>query len=535
MGIYEDERITGWRENNVYKLPSGEVVAVYDDLTLQKQAEHELKKHYNLLETIMASSQDSIYVKDLHGRYLFANQAALKTLDVKKEACLGKTDIEILGNDIGASIMQLDKNIINSRERPVVEEKIIIDGKETVWSSIKAPYIDKDNKCIGIIGISRDITEKKLLDEELQRNHKLESVGVLAGGIAHDFNNYLNGILGNISLVEMLFDKDREKAFSKLKESERILKEASSLTHQLLTFSKGGKPIKESILITKLVKESAIFASSGSNVSIKFDFAPDIKSIIADKGQVKQAIQNLTLNAIQATMHGEDINISVQNIKLDNNNTLNLRPGEYVKISIKDKGCGISDENLSKIFDPYFTTKTKGQGLGLAIVYSIIKNHEGNITVESKLNAGSIFSIYLPASEHEVLKTTNASDSKNNIQAKIIVMDDEKFILDLFASGLKQLGFEVFTVSNAESLMNLLNTRQHFDLAILDLTVKGSKGGKEVIADVKKLYPNIKTIAFSGYSNDPVISDPLKFGFDAAISKPCTPVEVGTLIKIILS
>jgi PAS domain S-box-containing protein len=385
--------------------------------------------------------------------------------------------------------------------------------------------------------IIRDITERKQIEREVRRNQNLESIGVLAGGIAHDFNNILTIILGNITLSKM-YANPEDKVYQRLVEAEKGAMRAKDLTQQLLTFSKGGAPVKETASIAEFIKESAAFVLSGSNVRCEFSIPDDLWAVEIDKGQMNQVFNNLVMNADQAMPEGGIINIKAENITITSADLLPLQKGRYIKIIFEDHGIGISAHHLDKIFDPYFTTKAKGSGLGLTSAYSIIKNHNGLITAESELGVGTTFYIYLPASKKIVVKKESETGKTLFGKGKILIMDDEEFIRKVAGEMLKSIGYSVeFAMDGTEAIelyKKALKSAEPFAAVIMDLTIPGGMGGKEAIRELLKIDPEIKAIVSSGYSNDPIMSDCKKYGFVDSIAKPYKISELGKVLKGII-
>lgn len=397
-----------------------------------------------------------------------------------------------------------------------------------------------------IVGIATDITDRKKMEAELLKAQKLESIGVLAGGIAHDFNNILTAILLNISLAKMKVDPEDE-IFKNLDEAEKASLRAKDLTQQLLTFSRGGAPIKKTASIAELVKDSANFALRGSNVRCEFSIPEDLWVVEVDEGQMSQVIHNLILNAQQAMPEGGVIKVTAENkmVGPEGGQGLPLPMGPYIKLSISDQGTGIPTEHLPKIFDPYFTTKQKGSGLGLATTYSIIKKHDGYIGVESKLGVGTTFYIYLPASQK---KTPLHKDStKAGIETysemskkRILVMDDEEILREVISQILEQMGYEVELsrdgVEAIELYKKAMELHQPFEVVIMDLTIPGGMGGKETLRRLLEINPQVKAIVSSGYSNDPIMAEYKQYGFRGVIAKPYKIEELSqTLQKVIMN
>ncbi len=411
-------------------------------------------------------------------------------------------------------------------------------GKSTQTSVCVVSMTDKDGKFDGALFLIEDITERKLLEEERKTIERLGSIGILAGGIAHDFNNLLTGIMGNIGLA-MRHIEPKGRAMDRLAEAEKASLRARDLTQQLLTFARGGAPIKKTVAMGILIKDSASFALRGSNVKCEFSLPDDLWLVEADEGQMKQVIANLVINANEAMPEGGIINIGAKNTSIERKGILSLPKGNYVEITIEDHGVGISKEHLDKIFDPYFTTKQKGSGLGLSTTYSIIKNHNGHIQVKSTQNVGTTFRIYLSASRKGVPKEEESVvSSPIPGKGKILVMDDEDIIRQLLDSALTEAGYEVeLTADGAEAIEHYAKARESgkpFDAVIMDLTISGGMGGKEAISRLLEIDPAAKVIVSSGYATDPIMSDFKKYGFRAVATKPYIVEELERKLRSIL-
>ena len=406
-------------------------------------------------------------------------------------------------------------------------------GSENI-SAVKG----KGGKVIYLDGIVEDISERKKMEEEMQKTEKLESLGLLAGGIAHDFNNILAAILVNISLARMYAEKD-EKAVERLRDAEKAVSRAQNLTQQLLTFSMGGAPIKSLSSIEELLRDTAEFALSGSNVKCEFNLQPNLWDARLDRGQVSQVMQNLIMNAEQAMPEGGAISIKAENEVLEEDEIPPLKEGKYIKIFIADNGIGIPADHLDKIFDPFFTTKQKGSGLGLSTAYSIIKNHSGLLTVESTLGKGTVFCVYLPSSRERTVKSEKSGyDTTSTVTGRILLMDDEEMILEGTGRLLRKFGYTVVTVYDGEAALDTYKeagrSGRPFDAVILDLIVPGGMGGKETIQELQKIDPNVKAVVSSGYSTDAIMANHEEYGFAAAVSKPYKARELGRVLKQIL-
>ena len=421
----------------------------------------------------------------------------------------------------------LDRHLEN-QERYREEYRVLRkDGTILYWIDSGTAVYDPGGKPYKMIGSVTDITERKKMEEELLRSKKLESVGFLSGGIAHDFNNLLTGIMGNISLAK-LSARPGDKILTYLENAENLSVRSSELTKKLLTFSKGGAPIKKPVLIGDFLKETARMPLSGSNVRCEFKIAEDLWLVEIDEGQMRQVIYNIVINACEAMPGGGTINILAENIIHGPADRPSLKDGKYVKLSIKDQGAGIFPENLSKIFDPYFSTKEmgsqKGMGLGLAISHSIIKKHGGFIVAESIVGNGSTFHIYLPVSSKEFLPAKEVVKKPRLGKVRILVMDDEQVVRYISGEFLKHLGYEVeLAEDGAEAVARYKKaqeSQQPFDIVILDLIVPGGMGGKEVLEKLLEISPDVQAIVSSGYSNDPIFSDFKRYGFKGVLAKP---------------
>ncbi len=386
--------------------------------------------------------------------------------------------------------------------------------------------------------IMNDVTERKKNSLQLQQIQKLEAIGTLAGGIAHDFNNMLGVIIGNISYSLSQLSQDNE-LFEVLSDVQEGAKQAQTLTQQLLTFSKGGEPVKKTADINKLIKESAQFIVRGANVRCEFELSENLFMVEVDLGQINQVISNLVINANQAMPHGGFIHIKTENTKIETEDNIPLPDGQYIKIVIVDQGIGISEKQLSNIFDPFFTTKQKGSGLGLSTVYSIIQKHNGHITVYSELEKGTVFHIYIPASLKDAEKTEIKLDNAHQGHGKILIMDDQESIMKMVGRILNQMGYETtFAIDGSQAVemyKEAQSSEKSFDLVILDLTVPGGMGGLKTVTELLIIDPNVKAIVSSGYSNDPIMSNYEDYGFCGVVPKPYTKAQLAELLNKIFN
>jgi CheY-like chemotaxis protein len=346
---------------------------------------------------------------------------------------------------------------------------------------------------------------------------------VLAGGIAHDFNNLLTGILGNISMAKIITASD-SKALKRLDEAEKAVWRARDLTQQLMTFAKGGAPVKNTASMEQIVMDSASLVLRGSNVRCEFAVQEGVWPVEVDEGQMNQAINNLIINADQSMPDGGIIEVAIENLTIAFGNEMSLKEGRYVKITIRDHGTGIPEQHLHRIFDPYFTTKQKGSGLGLASVYSIIRNHDGHVGVESEAGAGTTFRIYIPASENRLPELMETKGVIHGGSGRILVMDDEEIIREVAADILGHLGYSPVACCDGSEAIELyrqaISTKGPFAAVIMDLTIPGGMGGREAAARILEIDPGALLIVSSGYSIDPVIANFRQYGLSGVVSKP---------------
>ena len=431
----------------------------------------------------------------------------------------------------------------STRYRSLELEHLRKDGS-TVWAEVRASLVRDDHgKTIGFVGVARDITERKKLDDarrrletQLLRSQKMEAIGTLAGGIAHDFNNLLTGVLGNISLAKD-FLSEEFPGFRFLRVAEREGIRAKGLTQQLLTFAKGGDPIKSLASLEFLVKNTVEFALSGSAVAREYVYDEPLWLVEIDAGQISQVVQSLVTNAVQAMPPDGRLTIQWENIIFDESSQsleISVPYGWYVKISFTDNGAGIPSDDLPKIFDPYFTTKSDGHGLGLTSAYAITKKHHGHVTVESVLGRGTCISLYFPASPDKGTELPPVSSVRKKGTGKILVMDDEESIRMLASEMLQACGYYYEMAKNGEEALRLYqeaqNVDQPFSAVILDLTVPGGLGGKETMDQLLQIDPDVKAVVTSGYSNDPIMSKYRTFGFQAVMTKPYTLLELSDVM-----
>ena len=499
------------------------------------EMERRLKESQQWLTTTLKSIGDAVIATDINGCVIFMNPIAESLTGWKQKEASGKHLKKIFNIINEKTGKQVDDPVTRVLREGIVvglaNHTLLIskDGTRRSIDDSGAPIKDENGKIIGVVLVFRDVSEKRRIEQELMKADKLNSLGILAGGIAHDFNNILTAILGNIILAKE-FTRPGEKIYERLIEAEKASLRAKDLAQQLLTFSSGGAPIKKTMFISELLKESALFALSGSNVQCEFSISNNLWAVEIDEGQINQAINNLIINAIQSMPEGGRIKLTAENVTVSEGE----KKGRYVKISIVDQGIGIPKEHLPKIFEPYFTTKQKGSGLGLAIVYSIIKKHDGYIEVETELGVGTTFKVYLPASLKNVFMRKGLKEKIQTGKGKILVMDDEESVRKVVGEMLVFLGYEVeFAKEGIEAIELYKKAKaqgQPFDAIIMDLTIPIGMGGKETINKLLEIDPTVKAIVSSGYSTDPVMTEFTKYGFKGFIIKPFKIKELGEVL-----
>ncbi|MBN2190630.1 MAG: PAS domain S-box protein [Candidatus Aureabacteria bacterium] len=488
----------------------------------RREAEDALRESQIQYRSTINSLTDALHVVDGNLSVLLANNTMAswnKRFGLKTDM-VGRNLLEIYPF-LSEKVIEQYKKVFKEGKPVITEEKNLFGTETIVTETWKIPIIEK-GQVRKVITVLKDITDQRKLQDELLKAQKLESIGVLAGGMAHDFNNILTAILGNISLAKIQSDTGG-KLYEFLDEAEKASLSAKKITQQFLTFSKGGKPIRKLVSLSGLIKDAISLSVRGSNVKCDRRISKDLWPVKIDEGQISQVISNIVINAEQAMPDGGKIRVTAENIVLKENELPNLKKGKYAKIMISDKGTGIKEEYITKVFDPYFTTKQKGLGLGLATSYSIVRNHDGLITVESKPGQGSAFTVYLPA----VSGVGKKHSSKNRIyksKGRVLFMDDEDGVRRIAKRMLEYIGYNVDLARDGTEALKkykrAMSSGQKFDAVIMDLTIPGGMSGKEAVKHLKKIDSGAKVIVTSGYSFDPVMANFRKFGFEDYLIKP---------------
>ena len=482
---------------------------------------------------------DGYLVTDTEGIILDANRAATNLFNVSRSLLIGKPLAIFVRSEEHLSFRT---RLAEMKKGTVVQienwELIMLSGKRTTFpvSITVGKVIASRGRTAELRWLLRDITKRKQLEEELQKADKLESLGVLAGGIAHDLNNFLTVILGNLSLVKRCTKEDH-KATKYFQHMEEAIRQTGNLTGQMLTFAKGGKPLTKAVSVCRLIEEDSAFALSGSKTRCELFLAEDLPSVEVDRGQITQVITNLLINADQAMQEGGTIKIRAERLAVTGeSDTLPLQSGNYVTLTITDEGAGISSQILPKIFDPYFSTKEHGSGLGLTICYSIVKKHGGHISVQSVEGNGTSFTIYLPVSSAQAEIEVH-EDILISGEGKVLLMEDEVSVRETANEMLTFLGYEVELARDGVEAVRLykdaFRSECPFDVVIIDLTVRGGMGGKVAVSELIKVDPDVKAIVSSGYSSD-ALSDYKKYGFYDVIAKPYMLQDLGKVLSRVI-
>jgi len=512
-------------ENGVVK----NYVAMCSDITVMKEYQDQLARNYQelnqantLLRAVNESSRDLQFILDRDGVVTDYHAHEQKDLYLDPENFMGKKMQEVVPKKIGEQFQSAFDAALSCNSLVSFEYVLHMPTGDFTYEARIVSLVDER-----LVVTVRNITERIQMEADILNARKLESIGVLAGGIAHDFNNILAGLFGNIELAKMKLPEGHA-AYPYIETATQAFERATLLTQQLLTFAKGGVPLLESVNVKQIIRESLEFNLSGSNVRGVLNLPDNLWQGKVDKGQISQVVGNLTINAKQAMPNGGVLTIDAENVKDIKDKARPNLSGDYVKIIMRDEGEGISDKYIEKIFDPYFTTKQAGSGLGLATVHSIVTKHNGHISIESKIGIGTTFTLYLPAEKnlHDSADTAPArvTEKPNSQLGRILVMDDEESIRELFSSMLESCGYCVNCAAGGDEALDKYicasKSGNPFDLVITDLTIPGGKGGKEVMTELLVINPLVKVVVSSGYATDPIMANYADYGFSGRLAKP---------------
>ncbi len=490
-------------------------------------------------ERIIAIMRDCLIIVGSDNRIERVNDAVTRLLGYENNELIGQPIKNLFAEGTNPDrISLLDKTSRNSMPETFAEIETVFRKKsgESINVSLSQSMIRNDNeRCVGMVLLARDLSERNLVDEELRRSQKLASLSKLSAGIAHDFNNVLTAVLGNITLLGKKINQSEEIA-SILAATERAALAAKSLAGQLLTFSSGGDPIKETVYPEAFLNDAVDFTLKGSNVEYTIAMEADLFAVEVDISQITQAISSIVMNARQSMSQGGKLTVQCRN-RLNGETGLPFLDHEkYVEFNFADHGHGIKKELISRVFDPFFTTRQEGSGLGLSVSYSIVKKHGGHIDVQSREGVGTIIRLFLPASDN--IPIVNVKEEAfvptNKGPVRILVMDDDEIVRTTFQMILAELGcesdFAVHGTQAIEYFQKAFSSGNPYDLCFMDLTIPGNIGGKEAIGKLLEINPSVKAIVTSGYSDDPVMARFRDYGFSGVLPKPFQFDEVETLV-----
>ena len=515
-----------WPQGTLFSSTAFTVFALvlFRAITKHKFLSFDIAQIQNVSKRLFSNMRDAVVVLDSQGRAIEANNAALDFFRV---------ELPRLNRD--AIVRRIPDYRFN--EAYCDNRFTLSTGDASMTIILTQSTVSESDASMGRILVIRDITGDVRIEQELSRARQIESLGLLAGGIAHDFNNLLTGILGSFSLIQTAANgNDDVCRVADL--GKKASQQAAALTHRLLTFAKGGEPVKEAINLRDLIIENVTFALHGSNCLSSISIPDETTTIIADRGQMAQVFQNLSINAIQAMPGGGTISVVGTQMRLSEHDGLPLPQGEYIRILFSDEGSGIAPENRSRIFTPYFTTKSKGSGLGLATCYSILKKHGGHITLPLKQEKGVTFSIYLPYSSSPLTKKEAAAGDSFSGKGAVLVVDDELFVRQALSAMLTHIGFSVETARNGDDALRAFEDSERrgndFVLCIIDLTMPGGISGKQLGELLLERNPAQKIIISSGYHEDTVMANFTDFGFAGVLPKPFDVDAIKSVISRVL-
>jgi PAS domain S-box-containing protein len=514
------------------------------DISERKRFEQVLAEERERLAVTLRAMKEGVITTDSTGVILYLNETAEHLTGWTDGAAIGRplADVCVLRHERSrvTVAVPIGETLRGERVVDLPAATQLVDRHEVprLVEGRCAPVHDAHSRPIGMVMVIRDVAERSRLEAEMVRNSKLESLGVLAGGIAHDFNNLLTVILGNVTLAQL--DRSLPASAARwLKDAETASVRARELTRQLLTFAKGGDPVRTTVQLAEVVREAANFALHGSPVKCEFVISSDLWPADVDKGQIGQVVQNLVINAVQAMPDGGVVQIRLVNEDHEGDPVRAIAAGSYLRLEIADEGSGIKPDHLSRIFDPYFTTKSTGSGLGLAMVYSIVKKHEGHVEVDSELGRGTTFRILLPASPAAKAEATKPEAHDQPLAGRVLFMDDQESICRMAATLLERLGFQVTAVRDGADVVREYTTARAegrpFDVVLMDLTVPGGMGGREAMEELRRLDPQVRAIVSSGYSSDPVLANYRAHGFRGRVAKPYRASDLAKALRDVLA
>ncbi len=500
----------------------------------RQQTAEKLKRSEENHRRLFEQNIDGIVVV-VDGRIVRVNQAFCNLHGIPAEDLAGKNPLEMIHPDHRKTAEQRIKMLLRSKSLPApfLYKALRSDGSALQVEVRSRPFTWEGKAAFQ--SIVRDVTERKQAEDEkcqlelqLRHSQKMEAVGTLAGGVAHDFNNLLQAVQGYAELL-LIGKKGNDDDFKALQAIRRAAQKGSELTRQLLTFSRKVECKKQPVILNRIVNntKSLLVRTIPKMIEIELDLESNLNTVNADPIQIELSLMNLAVNARDAMPEGGKLIIKTENVILDEaycRTHLGVRPGDYVLLSVVDNGSGIEKEILDHIFEPFFTSKEigKGTGLGLAMIYGIVKNHKGLITCDSEPGVGTVFKLYLPCIKQKTTapETKEAEVFLQGGRETILLVDDEEFILDFGKQLLVNSGYKVLTAADGESaLQQFREGSGQIDLVILDLIMPGI-GGKKCLEGLIKKDPNVKVLIASGDTFNGTIKEAVEVGASGFINKP---------------
>jgi PAS domain S-box-containing protein len=502
--------------------------------TLQpRQVARELlavKKHF---EIVLDSMAEGILEVTRETRIVYANPAALSLIGVPEPELLTTRLADLFEGDDRPRLQSSLETTAPASRHDLDDKAFILRGRQV---SVKIlPIKDEANKTIVML---TNVTEQKRIQKQIQHAGKIEAIGTLAGGIAHAFNNALTVIIGNIALAKKYADRD-SKVLKKLEEAEIASLKARDLTQRLMPFSDDSTPLRHVASIEETVRSACGSALAGTGSRCEVSIPEELWWVKGNPDQIRQALHNVVINAVEATVSDGTVRVAAENHVSTKADELHLQPGQYVRISVQDRGAGISEECLPKVYDPYYTTKEMGRGLGLATAYSFISKHDGLITASSEPSSGTTFSIYLPAVPPPACPTGEPDPTARGAKGKVLVMDDDETVCEILGEALITLGYESRFASDGREAIGLYTLAKEsgepFDAVIMDLTISKGMGGMEAIQKLLKIDPRAKAIVSSGYADDPAMLDYARYGFRGGLDKPFRVKDLKAMLERLIA
>jgi two-component system, cell cycle sensor histidine kinase and response regulator CckA len=463
-----------------------------------------------ILKAVFDGTTDAVYVKDEAGRYLLANAAAARPLGRQPEEMLGRDDSELFTAGDARLIQELDRAIMAAGESRTIEQELQLGAETRHFLSTKGPYRDSSGRVIGLIGISRDVTDRRRSEEALRQSQKLESLGLLAGGVAHDFNNLLVAILGQTTLAHSRLAPDHP-ARENLEKAVKATERAADLTRQMLAYSGRGHFQVRPVRLNTVIEENLhlLRVAVSKRVRLASELAPDLPPVDADAGQLQQVVMNLITNAAEAIGDREGTvtvvtgarAVGPSDTQLWRHTGEPLPPGRYVSLEVRDDGDGMEAATLERVFDPFFTTKFTGRGLGLAAVLGIVRGHKGGLSVESEVGRGTVFRLLFPVSTKAPAPGRPAPGGPG-LRGAVLVIDDEDVVREAIGDALASRNLPYLLARDGDEGLVLCRERgAEVGLVILDLSMPG-RSGEETFRELRKVLPEVPVILSSGYGED---------------------------------